>query len=418
MNRIRDSAKPLFGASQDRLQPKLEFDLSDNYPRLEYEEHLNTSPEYQLYEKLVHRGQRKLFMSEFQHLIHCLDHKNEVALVVYIGSSPNNKALRHLRYFPNVKYIFIDPNMCNIITDRGQSHYFKQTPDKSQAKVVYLKYSSNADATLAGRRAREKGIQFFNGSEVVIIPDKFVNQQSVSPGDDETIRFITGSDHRIYIIEDYFSSDTAVFIRKLFDQVACKKILWSDMRSTNDSTGIMIDHVRIYNWSRVVLPDFAMFKFRCPFDLNIDYDSYREEYDEAASRGLDMTNIGTVMPYFAGRIMTQTWQKRNSTESRLWVAGDDIRNNKIVNYDLRVYEEQFCYYNELQRACAPHVNYYFNPKTGLGRCGDCAIEGRIWDDYRKKFDTELDVSAQVRDLSKLTDTRNMIPLTNPAHFPM
>lgn len=415
------------GDQYDRLDksekktPKLEFDLLDGYPELDYERQKNPSSFYKVFERFIHRGQRKLFMGELEHLVEYLDDKMEIAYVVYIGSSPNNKALRHLRYFPNVKYIFIDPNMCNMITDKGKSHYFRDYPDKTQELVVYLKYSNDTTATLAGRGFAEKGIQFFDGTKVVIVPNKFSAKpkSDFMEHQDETIDFIINSDHRIFVVEDYFGGDTAVFIRKLFDQIPDhKKILWSDMRSGNDSNGIMIDHVRIYNWSRVVLPDFAMFKFRCPFDLNIDYAKHQAEYDEAKERGLDLTNIGDTLPYFKGRIMTQCWQKRDSAETRLFVSGDDIQNNVIFDYDRLTFERQNCYYNELDRVSLLHENEYASPKSGLGECGDCAIEGSIWGKYKAKFDPEIDVTEEVIDLSRLTETRNMTPLTNNIHYPV
>lgn len=405
----------------EKKEPKYIFDLSDGYPELDYKKQKDPTPYYKAYERFVHRGQRKLFMGEFEHLVEHLDGKMETAYVVYIGSSPNNKALRHLRYFPNVKYIFVDPNMCNMITDKGKSHYFRDHPDKTQELVVYLKYSNNKNATLAGRSFSENGIQFFDGNKVVVVPNKFSAKPKIDfmEHQDETIDFIIDSDHRIFVVEDYFGGDTAVFIRKLFDQIPDhKKILWSDMRSANDSDGIMIDHVRIYNWSRVVLPDFAMFKFRCPFDLDINYAKYQSEYDEAKERGLDLTNIGDNLPYFDGEIRTQCWQKRDSAETRLWVSGEDIKNNVIRNYNRLTYERQNCYYNELDRVCLRHNNEYASPKSGLGECGDCAIEGGTWGRYKDKIDSEIDVTEEVMDLSKLTETRNMTSLSDGLHYPI
>jgi len=285
--------------------------------------------------------------------------------------------------------------------------------------VVYLKYSTENGDRLAGRRTNVFGIQFFDGTEVVTVPNKLKKPSKVDFMNDETVDFIVNSDYGIYVIEDYFDGDTAKFIRKLFDKVDQKKILWSDMRSMNDSEGIMIDHVRIYNWSRVILPDEAMFKFRCPFDLKINHEKYSAEYEEAKERGLDMTDVGDYMPYFLGRIMSQCWQKRDSTETALYVSGDTIRDNVIHQYDRLEYEEKCCYYNENERVCLPHHNPHFSPISGLGRCGDCAIEAYIWELYKTKFDPEFDVTIEAKFLSDFLNTRQMLPLSDTTmHFPM
>jgi hypothetical protein len=99
------------------LPPKVTLDL-ENDPRLKYTPKKDRLPriypELDAYDRFVHIGQRKLFLSEIQHLSAKLKSKDEVAIVVYAGSAASNKGWMEHLMFPNVKFLFVDPNMFKI----------------------------------------------------------------------------------------------------------------------------------------------------------------------------------------------------------------------------------------------------------------------------------------------------------------
>lgn len=380
------------------LPPKLVIELSASAPRTPFVA-AKFSNNYNVYARNLHFGQRKLFMAELEHLVEVMENYDDYVLVIYIGSAPNNKAFKHFDYFPNLKFIMIDPNLSNFFTKTAGSHFFETEPDEEQKQVVYLKYLSDNFKKIAGKQPTNSGIQFFNGIEVVNVPNKYSTRSDLDFMNQATIDFIINSNHKLYVIEDYFMNDTAKFIKDLFDQTpGVPKVVWSDMRSSNDDDGIVIDHVRCYNWLRIMQPDHAMLKFRCPFGTKID--SSGPEYEQAKNDGLDMTAIGKFMPYFEGKVVTQCWQPRSSAETRLYVSGDTIKNNTLTDYDRLMYEEILCYYNEFERVYREHDNPDANPKIGLGKCGDCAIEAAIWRSYIEKFGSNMSVGDMVKDLSK------------------
>lgn len=107
------------------LPPKIKLDM-ENDPRLKYTPKKNRLPriypELDAYDRFVHIGQRKLFLSEIQHLSAKLKYKDEVAIVVYAGSAASNKGWMEHLMFPNVKFLFVDPNMFKIYISTYGTH--------------------------------------------------------------------------------------------------------------------------------------------------------------------------------------------------------------------------------------------------------------------------------------------------------
>lgn len=402
IGRIKKNLKSIVARQKSVLEPKIIIDLESDYPVLAFDES-KEDKQYEDYARFVHIGQRKLFMAEFSHLTNCLENCNEPAIVVYIGAAPTNKGWHIFRYFPNLKFVMIDPNQFNIIID-GTGHNFRNEPVGGQKSVVYLKYSSTNIQQIAGIKPENYGLQFFDGKKNIIIKNKYGTKL---PSDfmtyqDACVNQIINGDEKIYIIEDYFTSETAHFIQKLFTASQCKTIIWSDMRSDNISTNILLDTARVYSWTQIAQPDFAMFKFRCPFETTIDYDSNKTDFDEALELGLDLYNLDSHMRFYRGIIRTQCWCGRNSAETRLWVDGADIKNREFYDYDRLRYEGQLCYYNEVERTSVVHTNPNADPQIGFDHCGDCAIENQMWSEYKSKHRPDLDISEEVSELSKLT----------------
>lgn len=215
----------------------------------------------------------------------------------------------------------------------------------------------------------------------------------------------------IYICEKYFTNETAKFCKKLFEArknypkfAGCKTLFWSDIRTDSNPEGdnpgdldIVWNSAMMYNWLRLSEPDFAMLKFRTPY-LNpntiINFDKYRQDFDLCAQLGNPMENeikkTGN-FKFLKGEIYHQAWHGRISTETRLWINGDDIKNNVIKVYDVKKYEETLFYYNSIRRTSMLHENPLADVNLRFDHCGDCALEAHIWLQY-KKLDPDFDIN--------------------------
>lgn len=404
-NLVRKKYKAAFDkllkSTKELLPPMIELDMSG--PKLPFED-TDQGELYNNYARFVHNGQRKLFLAEIEHLTSIGNHD---ILVVYIGAAPTNKAWYVCEYFPRAKFVMIDPNGFNIFMEAEKSHYFKDEPVGNQNKVVYLQYSSN-NPNIAGRPPKYTGIRYFNGKEVINVKDKYANYSSRLESDEDAhINRILTSDERIYIIEDYFTTDLAHFIKKLFDKRGdYRSVIWSDMRSDNNSTNIMLDTARVYSWTQLAPPDYAMFKFRCPFETNIDYDEYKKDFDEAKDLGLDLYNIDEYMPFYDGIIKLQCWPGDLSAETRIHVTGDTIRNRIIKDYNRMDYEQTLFYYNVMIRKFLPHQNDNADPSIGFDHCNDCAKENYLFSMYKEIINPDINVKEEVVKLSEITE-RNL-----------
>ncbi len=414
------------------LEPRLTFSMDDKR-RLPYENIRvgRQSREFQEYSKFVHIGQRKLGMCEIQHLTEMLDSKDEYAIVIYAGSAPTNKGWMEHLLFPNVKFLLVDPNMFNIyISTYRDSHYYHYL----KPGITY--FGSSTTNFNPRYEVTSFGIRYFDGQTVQIIQDKYDDN---SPNEDiigdinkksEWSKYVdyfyTSPDH-IHINESYFGNGTAEFCKQLIDgrkdkYKDCKVIFWCDLR-TNETTSdapsdldILWNHAMMYNWMKVMRPDKSMLKFRCPFGLSgltaEQCLKHKEDFEIALVNGNDFVHHYTStfdMKYFPGKIYVQCWEGRYSAETRLWVNKEDI--DKLINYDHTAFEEVIYYYNCIERIGLKHKNPYLSRELGSDRCGDCAIEGHIWDRYKNKMDKSIDVFWWMNWLSEIT-TR---PLTRGGH---
>ena len=133
--------------------------------------------------------------------------------------------------------------------------------------------------------------------------------------------------------------------------------------------------------------DHSMVKFRNLFEPVQDYKDNPELVEKIES----VSNIGFKrhladrnMAFYRGTIYNQAWRGRYSTEARLYIDKDAIINNDIIIYNGKEYESTNYFYNAILRTSA----YFDNPWVGIGcmdNCGDCSIEGNIWNDYKTKF---------------------------------
>ena len=418
------------------LPTKLKLDL-DNDPRLKYASKRDRLPriypELENYNKFVHIGQRKLFLSEIQHLSAKLKSKDEVAIVVYSGAAPTNKCWMEHIMFPNVKFLLVDPNMFNIyITTYRDSHYLHAA--EKDNKIVYYGNSKTNYNSSYGLMESACQIKYFNGENEIIVPEKYSQSAPLDNKVDEVdhryIKHFLESDNCVFINEKYFTNNTARFCNELFKERQnypkykdCKTFYWSDIRTDNggerdefpDDLDILWNTAMMYNWVKIAEPDYAMLKFRTPY-LNgesIDFNRHRADFDLCAKLGNDLENVVKTsgnFSFFKGEIYHQAWHGRISTETRLWINGEDIKKNNVIIYDSVKYEETLFYYNCIRRTSMLHENKYSNISIKFDHCADCSLESNIWQSYQK-LDTNLNIWFWVNWLSEVT-TR---PLDRAGH---
>jgi hypothetical protein len=416
--------KKVYQETKDLLPPRLTIEMDDDR-RLPYQFIKPSSQDkfYQEYTKFVHIGQRKLAMCEIQHLTEVLDSKDEHAIVIYAGSAPTNKCWMEHLMFPNVKFLLVDPNMYNIyITTYRDSHYYYYKDDS--IGIVY--FGNSTQNFNPSYEVTSFGIRYFDGEKVQLIGDKYSdkspNEDFVNGKWDNYIDYFYTSNDTLYINEHYFSNTTAEFCKQLIDGRRgkynnCKVIFWCDLR-TNDGESsspsdldILWNHAMMYNWIKTMIPDYCMLKFRCPFGMKnpsmLNYASHQEDFDLATKNGNDFVShylkTGN-MRYYPGEIYLQCWEGRDSAETRLWLTKDDYDN--IVEYDRVAFEEIIYYYNHIERIGLKHINPHVYSDIGSDRCGDCAIEGHIWERYQTKIDTSFDVKWWMNWLCEIT-TRSL-----------
>lgn len=413
------------------LPPDIKVDL-DKDPTLDYLSKKDRLPrihkELEAYNLFVHNGQRKLFMSELQHLTAKLSHKNQVAIVIYAGAAPCNKLWMEHLMFPNVKFLLVDPAMFNIYLKNHRDSHYAHTDEK----IVYYVHSKTNHIASYGTPKTKCAIRYFDGKDERVIPNKYAFDDKPTLGD-KHIRHFYESDNRIFICEDYFTNTTAEFCKKLFDQRQnypeykdCKVLFWSDVRTNENDEyppgGIIAwNTAMMFNWLKICEPEFAMLKFRTPYEIEDypEYEIHKDDFTLATKLGnnirktLDTQNG---LSFFKGEIYHQTWNGRVSTETRLWVNGEDIRNNNLAVYDCAKYEKTIFYYNCIRRTSMVHENKYADKSIGFDHCGDCAIEATIWGAY-KKLDPEFDISAAVVWMGKITG-RNLLRAGHGGLFPI
>jgi hypothetical protein len=315
-------------------------------------------PSLKLFKPSLHIGQRKLFLSELQFLTNTLKRYDVSGYVIYVGAAPSNHLYRLFTYFPNLKWILIDPSRFNIFL-----------PDNSYKK--YIKYL------------------------------KFINST--------TINFIQKSNKKIFIVNDIFTDSMATY----FTSFDTKTYLISDIRTNIDVNHPPGDIDLLWNlaqqfiWYKIINPKAALFKFRFPFfdkkDIEIFSRFYKKEPYKSTFKKAKKLGINFIkdyknkkLNYLDGKIYIQAWPGISSTESRLYIKKEDIK-----VYELKNYEDKFFYYNNFLRVFGIHLHDYVDSKNGIDYCGDCALEIYIWEQYKNKFRRKISIKAEMNSLSKL-----------------
>jgi Poly A polymerase regulatory subunit len=370
---------------------------------------------YQKFDDLVrqvhHIGQLKLFLTELQFLTDHLEKHDQKVILVYSGSSPSHKASHLSKMFPNLKIIMIDPYEHETYYPDGESQYQKKHADET----IYFKCAP-------GNRFKhsERWINLFDGKKIVgpvkRTPDTIKDAGSAidraikESNTDDWTDFIIKSDYKFYILEDFFTDETAEMFRTLSEQKEYKFLYASDIRSRMEEQSkfpsdldIIWNSAMQYNWVRIMQPDAAMFKFRTPYFDRRDFkkvmndsrnEPYRSVFDTARRNGINF--IGDYknrqFKYFDyDTVNIQSFAGQSSSESRL-VASKSKTNGyeRVKNFDYKDYEDRFFYYNRILRSYGFHEEHeeLFDKELGFDACGDCGIAFQLFKNYYTKLTTE------------------------------
>ncbi len=312
-------------------------------------------------ESIIHNGQRKLFLNELQFCTKYVG--NEVAFVVYAGAAPNNKGALLAELFPNIKFLFIDPNPFNLNLD-GYENYIPK---------IWVEKDTEYDLSII----------------------------------ENIIENIIESDIKINIINDLMTNDLA----RALSIYPCYFI--SDIRTNSndnfpDAVDILFNSAQMFNWITVMKPIMSMLKFRHPFYSGSNEEFYEgikpdyimREFELSKEYGIDFIKNyqERKLEFLDGKIYIQPFAPISSTESRLVTDGKAIKDYGIQND----YEDKFFYYNNIMRYHNTFNNPNANIKLGFDHCADCALENLIWQEYISKCDKTLKVITLVNKLSIIT----------------
>ena len=377
---------------------------------------------------VCHNGQVKLFLTEIQHLTHCLDYKIQDAIVFYAGSAPSNKAWKIAEMFPNVKFVFIDPNEALIYIKYFHDYHYKYAGDE---KIVYMssckdsRYKLDKETTGSENGKIKRTINHYKLGVV----DIETYEGEITYDEESMIDFIATTNYRIYIFNDYMNYDLAKSFNKLIKRPEFKLqpvLFWSDIRTNfsnpnmtkdrNDEDfypsdiDIIANTAMMFCWARYMTEGFngdffTMFKFRIAYlNDSVNWDAFTEHLDEANKLNVDFKSEiekSKALLMFPGTIYIQAYPGIRSGETRLWSNIDQIKSD-VVPYHNKDFEEKLFYYNMLYRFCQKFKNPYANKVYGFDHCGDCALAGHILGEYKDKMDNNFDVLSCIKYLGRLT----------------
>lgn len=390
--------------------------LQEDQKVVQYTDELpSTSLKYKLtkddFRHLIHIGQLKLFLSEVEFLTERLKSHKDKVVMVYAGSSPCHHASYLSKMFPNLKMVLIDPSEHLVYYPDEKSGYDKEYIEEN----LYFKCATGNRFGVSDRKVNmfNKGVvQRPSGGDEF---DKLIAAKDYKP----IINAILNTKHKYYIIEDYFTNNLA----ELFAEMGKSTdfVFVSDIRSAlTEGRGdvkdidILWNSAMQYNWTKIMQPSAAMFKFRCTyFDMRpheiFDYANrqpYKSDFELARRNGIDF--IGNfkrrIFEYFKpDNVYIQAFPGEDSTETRLVVSKDKSHGYKdIQKFNCDELERKFFQYNKIQRVYGYHTGYekIIDPNLGLDACGDCALMVKIFSDYYKKFG-KVDLSVIKKDIEDI-----------------
>ena len=335
-----------------------------------------------------HIGQRKLLLSEVQFLTHIYESKNDVCYCIYAGSAPGHKTHLLAKLFPKIKFILIDPNKFDLLLVDVKK-YHRTVPHKDIVHL-YSEYPANVNSYMNKK------------------------QKDMSKSDEiDIINFIHDSHHQIFIIEDFMDDKYASLLKKLGPSVFISDIR-SNTSGDEDSSPLDIDIYwntsMMYNWINILKPELSMLKIRLPFyNEKIDMKMYDAEFKTSKQYGIDFKQDYNDFKFKMSKsdLYLQAWSRHASSETRMYIKKDNI--NNIIEYDIKEIEEKLFYYNCIDRIWLMHNNDNVNRKLGFCKCGDCALENKIWVDY---LNLNMGYIKKIDDCITVTNNITSRPLSN------
>jgi len=359
--RLSDGLRREFGVLFTRA-----YLARDQAPSITVDDIGNAMPyeDHKIFRTSVHIGQRKLALSEIQFLTQ--NAKQETPTIcVYAGAAPGVKMAYVGELFPQIKFLLVDPNPFMI----------------NGGEPVFL-------------RTRKDDVMDLDESRIAV-------------------RDFLAGDKQLYIINTIFTNGLAQALGELVHA----PLFISDIRTnlTNpipDTLDLIYNYSMQFNWITHMKPLMSMMKWRHPFYESGDDDVISEfnekgddfikaEFEISRKFGIDfMDNFAKRELVFpCGIAYLQCWQGHSSTETRIWIARDDLDNFK--NYGSPdSYDNKLFYYNCIERCYMMRANPNANRRLGFDHCNDCAIENDIWEKYTKIYGG--DVLACVERMSKIT----------------
>lgn len=333
---------------------------------------------------VLHIGQLKLMLSELEFLTYCLDDHKKQILFVYAGSAPCNHLPFIAEYFPNIKFLLIDPNENVLMFEKNKTHYDSEYMDQ----VLYFKSS------IKDSNSKNKKINMYNfktNKIDVILRSKKTDEPLLN----KILDVINKTDKRYFIYEDLFTDELSEYLGKCPDLYFC-----SDIRTNSGETNfknypsdldVLFNSAQQYNWLNNMKPIYSMLKFRCPYmDMIItDIDSDTKKSLDKIKDKIDFIEDYKLkkFKYFEGdKVYIQSFPGVSSNETRLIVSKNNIINNKLIYYDHNEYDDKLFYYNKFIRPFCYHDNKdYFDENLGIDACGDCNIMIFIFKQYYDKY---------------------------------
>jgi hypothetical protein len=370
-----------------------------------------------------HIGQLKLLLSELQFLTDALKeddkkHTDEI-LFVYAGSAPCNHMFMIEKLFPNIKFLFVDPNEhCVYYENPSNPDYYKDTQEfnyvnndnitthyneKYIDKFLYFKLAKGNRFSIPNRK-----VNCYHINKIVNVErDNYKKLIEINADHTEAdlLKNLFQTNHKYYVIEDYFTNDLAMTISKVMTKLNKKIYFCSDIRSQNEENEpgdleVIWDSLQQYNWLKILENNIykATLKFRTPFHIEKDKKhvekarniTMKSLFKDAEDKGLDVYNdyMNNKFTYLKGvRINIQSFPPTSSTETRLIVSPDIIQNNVFEEYDSREFEDKLFYYNRIIR---PYKFMECNDKYksefyGIDNCQDCSLMIHIIRNYYEQF---------------------------------
>lgn len=367
-----------------------------------------------------HHGQRKLFLTEVQLLTHATNMINTAdikkpLLFVYAGAAPCMHFRLIKELFPHATYLLVDPREFFIVDSNNKPHYGDPSFIylKSGKETIYPIKNETPESRLIytpdGTRHKRGEVDATPVSEIMNVIDRCGRGKT-------------------YICEDYFTVELAAALKNN----TYFTVFMSDIRSNSRGgyapfeVDITWNNAQFFNWVCAMQPELASHKHRCIFegdDFGPIQDYMNADFELAKNTGIDFLNDYRMgkFTFFDGVAYLQAWTSKSSTETRLFIERDDVRQPDheirkpnvmtqrqgfsymkipddyepdltktripgvpyaITNHDIILYDQQLLMHNHMGRM-KKYYNKYVDYKEHIDGCFDCTLEAYILEQYNQ-----------------------------------